>query len=238
MDCGNIAFNLPLKGDEARSTHPSRRTKAEMKPIRKHSGFSLIELLIVIAIIMVIAAMATPNIMNAINSIRLRSAASEVAGLLQQCRQAAVRSNRYYTIKPATVTGANAAYVDLNYNNTFDNVAPTPEPLIQFPANVTVVSAGAPNTANLISNCCSTFTPQSASTLPSFNARGLPCVGPAGGAPPANSVCNVRDPGNQTVGFIYYMNQARPFGAVGWAAVSVTPAGRIRVWTYSGSTWQ
>ena len=208
-----------------------------MKPIRKHSGFSLIELLIVIAIIMVIAAMATPNIMNAINSIRLRSAASEVAGLLQQCRQAAVRGNRYYTIKPATVTGVRAAYVDLNYNNTFDNVAPTPEPLIQFPANITVVSAGAPNIANLRAQCCSTFTEQAATILPSFNARGLPCVGTSN-PPPVNSVCNTRDAGNNTVGFIYYMNQTRPFGAVGWAAVSVTPAGRIRVWTYSGSTWQ
>ena len=205
---------------------------------KRQSGFSLIELLVVIAIIMVVAAMATPNVMTAINNIRLRSAASEVAGLLQQCRQAAVRNNRYYTIKPATVTGARAAYVDLNYNNTFDNAAPAPEPLIQFPANVSVVSSGAPNTGNLISNCCSTFTPQNASTLPSFNARGLPCVGPGGWPPPANSVCNIRDAGNNTVGFVYYMNQTRPFGALGWAAVSVTPAGRIRVWTYSGSTWQ
>lgn len=205
---------------------------------KKQSGFSLIELLIVIALIMVVAAMATPNVMNAINNIRLRGSAGEVAGLLQQCRQAAVRNNRYYTVKPTVVTGARGAYVDLNYNNGFDNVAPAPEPLIQFPQSISVVSAGAPNTANLVNQCCSTFTPQAASILPSFNARGLPCVSPGGNPPPANSVCNVRDAANNTVGFVYYMNQTRPFGAVGWAAVSVTPAGRIRVWTYSGSTWQ
>ena len=204
----------------------------------RQSGFSLIELLIVIAIIMVVAAMATPNVMNAINNIRLRGSAGDVAGLLQLCRQAALHDNRYYTVKPATVTGAQAAYVDLNYNNGFDNVAPTPEPLIQFPQSVSVVSAGAPNTANLINQCCSTFTPQPATILPSFNARGLPCVSPGGNPPPANSVCNIRDAANNTVGFVYFMNQTRPFGAVGWAAVSVTPAGRIRVWTYSGSTWQ
>ena len=203
----------------------------------KQNGFSLLELLIVMAIIMVIAAMAIPNVMTAINNIRLRGSAGDVAGLLQLCRELAVRNNRYYTIKPATVTGAQAAYVDLNYNGAFDNAAPTPEPMIQFAANVTVASAGAPNTGNLIAQCCTTFTPQNANILPSFNARGLPCVG-AANPPAANSVCNIRDAANQTVGFVYYMSQTRPFGAVGWAAVSVTPAGRIRVWMYDGTAWE
>jgi len=203
----------------------------------RHSGFSLIELLVVIAVIMVVAAMATPDVMSAMYNIRLRGAAGNVAGLLQTCRQAALHDNRYYTIKPAVVTGAQGAYVDFNYNNGFDNVAPTPEPLIQFPSNVNIVSAGAPNTANLINQCCATFTPQAGGILPSFNARGLPCVGLAN-PPPANSLCNIRDAGGNTVGFVFFLNQTRPFGAVGWAAVSVTPAGRVRVWTYSGSTWQ
>lgn len=203
----------------------------------RQSGFSLLELLIVMAIIMVVAAMATPSILASINNIRLRGSAGDVAGLLQQCRQAAMHDNRYYTVKPATVTGAQAAYVDLNYNNAFDNAAPNPEPIIQLASNVSVVSAGAPNTANLLGQCCTTFTPQPATILPSFNSRGLPCVG-AANPPPANSLCNIRDAANNTVGFVYYMNQTRPFGAVGWAAVSVTPAGRVRVWTYSGTSWQ
>ncbi|MDP9263251.1 MAG: prepilin-type N-terminal cleavage/methylation domain-containing protein [Acidobacteriota bacterium] len=203
----------------------------------KHSGFSLVELLVVIAIIMVVAAIATPSIMNTMDGIRLRGAASEVAGIMQECRQRAVRNNRYYTVKPAVVTGARAAYVDLNYNDAFDGGAPAPEPIIQFPQSVSVVNGGAPNTANLIGPCCTTFTPQAAGILPSFNSRGLPCVG-AANPPPANSLCNIRDAGGNTVGFVYYVNQTRAFGAVGWAAVSVTPAGRIRVWTYSGANWQ
>jgi len=203
----------------------------------RQSGFSLIELLVVLGIIMVVAAIATPSIVNGVNGIRLRSAASEISGIMQQARQLAVRNNRYYTVKPAVVTGARAAYVDVNYNNNFDGGAPAPEPMVQFPQNVAVVAAGAPNTANLIAQCCTTFVPQNASIMPSFNSRGLPCVG-AANPPPANALCNIRDAGGNTVGFVYYMNQTRPFGAVGWAAVSVTPAGRIRVWTYSGTTWQ
>ena len=203
----------------------------------KHSGFSLVELLVVMAIIMVVAAIATPSIMDTLNGIRLRSAASEVAGIMQQCRQLAVKNNKYYTVKPAVVTGARAAYVDVNYSNAFDAGAPAPEPMIQFPQNVSMVTAGAPNTANLLGQCCTTFVPQAATIQPSFNSRGLPCVG-AANPPPANSLCNIRDAGGNTVGFVYYMNQTRAFGAVGWAAVSVTPAGRIRVWTYSGANWQ
>lgn len=204
----------------------------------RQSGFSLVELLVVIAIIMVVAAIATPSVINGINGIRLRSAASEVAGIMQQCRQVAVRNNRYYTVKPAVVTGARAAYVDLNYNDTFDGGAPAPEPMVQFPQSVSMVTAGAPNTANLFASAFNAgFVPQAATIQPSFNSRGLPCVG-AANPPPANSLCNIRDAGGNTVGFVYYMSQVRPFGAVGWAAVTVTPAGRIRVWTYSGSTWQ
>ena len=205
---------------------------------KKQNGFSLLELLVVMAIIMVIAAMAIPNVMTAMNNIRLRGSAGDVAGLLQLCRERAVRNNRYYTVKPATVTGAQAAYVDLNYNDVFDNAAPTPEPMIQFAANVTVANAGAPNTANLWANAFQPgFTPQNANILPSFNARGLPCVG-AANPPAANAVCNIRDAGNQTVGFAYYLSQTRPFGAVGWAAVTVTPSGRIRVWVYDGTAWE
>ena len=210
----------------------------------RHSGFSLVELLVVIAIIMVVAAIATPSIVNGINGIRLRSAASEMTGIMQQARQMAVRSNKYYTVKPTVLPGGRGAYVDLNYNDTFDGGAPAPEPMFQLTRGVAIVAAGAPNTANLLGQCCATFAPQNSAVLPSFNSRGLPCVGPASPTPPGgvggipNSLCNVRDAKGGTVGFVYYLSQARPFGAVGWAAVSVTPAGRIRVWTYDGANWE
>lgn len=200
----------------------------------RHSGFSLVELLIVIAIIMVIAAMAIPNMMNAISNVRLRGSAGDVSGLLQQCRERAVRNNRYYTVRAATVGNARIAYVDLNYNLAYDGGPPTPEPMIQFASNVAVQLAGAPNTANLYGQAFPAgFVPLT--VLPSFNARGLPCVGAGNAPPPANSVCN-NNAG--AVGFAYFLNQTRPFGQVGWAAVTVTPAGRIRVWTYDGQNWE
>ena len=58
-----------------------------------------------------------------------------------------------------------------------------------------------------------------------FNARGLPCSMGVGG------VCT---PG----GFVFYFQDQRPLGTNGYGAVAVTPAGRIRVYSYNvASGW-
>jgi hypothetical protein len=44
--------------------------------------------------------------------------------------------------------------------------------------------------------------------------------------------------GNCTsAGFVYYFMDHRPMGRSGWAAVSISPAGRLKRWFWSGSTW-
>src|SRR5205823_2804861 len=61
-------------------------------------GFSIMELLIVVAIILIIAAVAIPNFQSVMAQIRLRSSASAVAGVIQQARIRSVRDNRIYSI--------------------------------------------------------------------------------------------------------------------------------------------
>jgi prepilin-type N-terminal cleavage/methylation domain-containing protein len=62
-------------------------------PRRTERGFSLVEMLIVVAIIMIIAAVALPNIGQYIRNYRIAGAAQEVAGELQAARSRAIMSN-------------------------------------------------------------------------------------------------------------------------------------------------
>src|SRR6516225_2368134 len=50
------------------------------------SGFSLIELVVVVAMLMVVVSLAFPNLLQAIHAARLRSAATDLSGLLQVAR--------------------------------------------------------------------------------------------------------------------------------------------------------
>src|SRR6267143_6987867 len=102
-------------------------------------GFSLIEILIVLFVVMVVAAIAVPNVMLAVSNIRLRASAGDLAGLMQQARILAAKNNANYAIRYGTVNGARIAYVDLNGNSAFDNG----EPMTQF-SGTTVAAAGAP----------------------------------------------------------------------------------------------
>jgi prepilin-type N-terminal cleavage/methylation domain-containing protein len=99
-------------------------------------GFSLIELLVVVAIVMLIAAFAVPNIMQAVYTARLRSTAGELAGLLQQARITATKTNQIYDIKYITTNGVSDAYLDLNLNGALD----AGEPVVFFNSGVTPAS--------------------------------------------------------------------------------------------------
>jgi prepilin-type N-terminal cleavage/methylation domain-containing protein len=191
-------------------------------------GFSLIELLIVVAISMIAAAMALPLVSNAVNQIHLSSSATDYANLLQRARMRAVQDDTYYQIQTQTLSGDPIAYVDINKNGNYD----TGEPMMVFASGVTdkAQSAG-PALANLKL----LFLPSTAqdslqpTAIPIFGPRGLPCK-------VSGSACPYLDAGGKPFSYLLFIQNTQNNR---WEAVTLNPAARIREWAYDtkSSTW-
>lgn len=65
---------------------------------RKESGVTLLELIIVIALLGMIAAMAAPQLNNVLDDIRLKADAQKMAKVLQNARQEAIASGESRTV--------------------------------------------------------------------------------------------------------------------------------------------
>ena len=188
-------------------------------------GFSLLEMMAVVSLILVIAGFAVPSLINAINDINLRYTATNLSGLLQTARIQAVKRNAFYGIQPTTLpSGDNAYFVNLQ-GPTYA----TGDPLLPLGSQLQVfqgVGSGAPNEGAFVAGLGFAVLP--GGTVPSFNARGLPCT------PTLANTC----PQNAGQGFILLVSRTSPLGAIRWVSVVVTPSGRIQVWSCdSNGNW-
>jgi type IV fimbrial biogenesis protein FimT len=86
-----------------------------MEIMKKNGGFSLFELLIVIAVIAVVSAIVTPNIISWRNNAKLRGAAGIVKGDLEMSKARAVRERSPVTVT-FTATNYQVSYTDKDGN--------------------------------------------------------------------------------------------------------------------------
>jgi len=182
------------------------------------------------AIILVIAGIAMPKIQGVIEGVKLRSTVTDVSGLVQQLRITSVRNNRSNAIRTSAATAGNGVtlYVDLTSTASpnGNSLKDAGEPSIQLPLDSNLSDGtGAP--AVLPPNVAIPPYVVGNPTTIYFNERGTPCNNPPS--------CNISSP------FLIYIQQTRPSGTPGWAAITVTQAGRIKAYTYTGGaagTWQ
>src|ERR1700682_5617116 len=195
----------------------STRRKSRMR------GFTAVELVIVVAVIMIIAAVALPSFMQAYRTSKLNGAANQVAGVLKFTRYEAIRLN----VAAATPLKAQIrqlgtspvitnVFTDSNNSGTLQSTAKQ----ILLSGNVNLVAASTPpNTSGLATAVgVSTLTNVSlTSGSLAFDRRGA--VTPV------------------AVNVLYFGNLALP--NLGNRAVILLPSGSVQIWTTDASgNWQ
>lgn len=119
-------------------TKATKRARAT----RKQTGFSLLEMLVVVAILLTVMAIAAPSLMRSIASYRLESNARAISSLIQRARFEAMRRNRS-TCTGFVDLGGEGRYV-MNTDCTVPPVASPDAPTVGTPANVMWYLKGAP----------------------------------------------------------------------------------------------
>ena len=178
-------------------------------------GFSMIELVVVVGMIMVLSAISVPKIVNSMSVYKLNVASTSIQNLIEVARFNAVRRNTTLSLRQTVINGQAAFYVDIPNTAVYVNTDPT----YIVPTTVQIAPAGAPaaattglaNTAALGGGCIS------------FNSRGVVDYTNCGG-------------GVQSVWFI---SLGLRNGNGGFRAVTLTPMGQAKSWTASpaGNTW-
>jgi prepilin-type N-terminal cleavage/methylation domain-containing protein len=184
---------------------------------RTARGFSLVELVVALAIAMVLAAIAIPSVVTTYNQYRLGVQATLIAGEIDQLRMTAVRRNSTVTLF-STPSGSNTIlYIDANKSGILDST----DPQFILPADMQISNSlsTAPTGMPDVSSLPSTYS----------TAVKLPSTGITFGA---NGTINAgAGPYFIVIG---YTNTSK----YGYRAVTVTPMGQIKVWTASsGGSW-
>lgn len=183
-----------------------------MKKRNQIAGFSMIELIAVVAIILVVAAFAAPNVARALRTYRVGSAARDVSNIVQRARYEAIRRNIATGCRGQVVNGQWQVWVDLNANQQVDGN----EPFILLPSDVQFMGAGEVPPANSMGYNAT----RDIAGVIVFDPRGTVDFG---GAAPAVMLAFIGIPTDASAGY---------------RALAVTPNGKTKIWQASAGGGQ
>ena len=180
----------------------------------KAAGFSLVEMVMTLAIGLILAAITLPTLVGAIQGYRLSSTAQQAASLIELARYTAIRRNSLMSVQQTVQNGNTVLFIDLNGNGTLD----PNEPLMMLPSDMQIAN-GQPFTPPAVTTGLNPT--QDFSTPMWFDYRGT--VNYATGIAPATYFL--------ALGFT---NQAQ----YGCRAVTVSPMGQTKMWKApAGGGW-
>jgi prepilin-type N-terminal cleavage/methylation domain-containing protein len=188
----------------------------QRKCLRKIAGYSLVEMMVTLAVGLILISVALPTMIGAIQSYRLNGASQQVANLIELTRYTAIRRNTVMSMQMAVTNGSTIFYIDLNGNGSLD---PT-EPMVILPSDMQVATTQ-PLTPRPTSTGLAPI--QNFVSQINFDYRGTVNF----------------PPGSQTAAYfvaVSFTNQAQ----YGSRAITVTPMGQTKAWKtvgYAPGTW-
>ena len=191
----------------------------QIKRTSQQRGYSIVELLVSLAVISILSALAAPSLVRTYRSYQMDDVASQVASQIQFVRYEAIRRNNAIQClnNPQGAQGLLTIFgVDPKAPN---NNLQTNERRMIFAANAIATLA----TSAAVSN--------SGSLAALVNAGTLTTV------PPTNGTVTFDGRGAKTAPAgvsVYWVGNA----AYGWRAVTVMPSGSVQVWSSATGTWK
>jgi len=189
-------------------------------------GFSLVELLVSVVILIILAAIAVPTLLQAYRSYQLSDAASKLSGMMKTTRFSAIRKNTWIVCYVQQNGSAWTVWADLDKDGNVE----TTEPQILITGLVQMLDAGSvPPPAAIVtavgaaSPAINVLSPGNAPV--GFDQRGARLFG----LPP-------NFPGTQAVDVFYLGNPA--IADLGFRAIVLLPSGTVQVWRAGvGGPW-
>ncbi len=184
------------------------------KNLSKASGYSLVEMMMTLAIGLILVSVALPTMIGAIQGYRLNSVAQQVANLAELTRYTAIRRNTVISLRQVVQNGNTILFVDLDGDG---NLGAT-EPLVMLPSDMQLPNGQCPKADPKIPGLVGTVDFAGQFTFDYRGTLNFP-------------------PGGQIVTYFLplgYANQAQ----YGCRAITVTPMGQTKLWKApDNATW-